>query len=216
MSKKNNLRRILSCSSVGLASADLLIGTETPVCRQRRKETKPLFPTVKMQVFYSLFLSVELKFWFIYNIMCFPLASKITTLKVYEKNMWWIYLPISESKTTSKSRKMKSSCWKALKIRFVPRGHVRGEEIKLQCHIFCYWKDIRSRPWNVCFWWSPCYQLVQKPLWNDKLWPNKKLLKLSQHSIDLLLVMLQRKKKEKAWKNIWPSCFIPQITWIGR
>lgn len=167
-------------------------------------------------ILFSFFLSVELKFWFIYNIMCFPLTSKITTLKVYEKNMWWIYLPISESKTTSKSRKMKSSCWKALKIRFVPRGHVRGEEIKLQCHIFCYWKDIRSRPWNVCFWWSPCYQLVQKPFWNDKLWPNKKLLKLSQHSIDLLLVMLQRKKKEKAWKNIWPSCFIPQITWIGR
>lgn len=58
------------------------------------------------------FLSVELKFWSIYNIMYFPLASKITTLKVYEKNMWWIYLPISESKTALKSRKMKSSCWK--------------------------------------------------------------------------------------------------------
>lgn len=158
----------------------------------------------KCRYFILFFLSVELKFWFIYNIMCFPLASKITTLKVYEKNMWWIYLPISESKTTSKSRKMKSSCWKALKIRFVPRGHVRGEEIKLQCHIFCYWKDIRSRPWNVCFWWSPCYQLVQKPFWNDKLWPNKKLLKLSQHSIDLLLVMLQRKKKKRHGKTSDP------------
>lgn len=151
----------------------------------------------KCRYFILFFLSVELKFWFIYNIMCFPLASKITTLKVYEKNMWWIYLPISESKTTSKSRKMKSSCWKALKIRFVPRGHVRGEEIKLQCHIFCYWKDIRSRPWNVCFWWSPCYQLVQKPFWNDKLWPNKKLLKLSHSTALIYYWSCYREKKKK-------------------
>lgn len=50
-----------------------------------------------MQVFYSLFfLSVELKFWFIYNIVCFPLTSKITTLKVYEKNMWWTCLSLNQ------------------------------------------------------------------------------------------------------------------------
>lgn len=158
-------------------------------------------------ILFSLFLSVELKFWFIYNIMCFPLTSKITTLKVYEKNMWWIYLPISESKTTSKSRKMKSSCWKALKIRFVPRGHVRGEEIKLQCHIFCYWKDIRSRPWNVCYR-------------NHSEMINCDLIKSSWNSHSTALIYYwscyREKKKEKAWKNIWPSCFIPQITWIGR
>lgn len=160
-------------------------------------------------LFSFFFLSVELKFWFIYNIMCFPLASKITTLKVYEKNMWWIYLPISESKTTSKSRKMKSLCWKALTIRFVPRGHVRGEEIKLQCHIFCYWKDIRSRPWNVCFWWSPCYQLVQKPFWNDKLWPNKKLLKLSHSTALIYYWSCCREKKRKGMEKHLTLMFHP-------